>query len=106
MEQRKLPNGVISIVLGILSFLCCCIGGIGIIPAGIAFFLANKSEKLGLENPNDYDNLKNIKTAKIIALIGLIINALYMIWTIYRIATVGWDEIMEQSRQMQEQMGM
>ncbi|MFC4635664.1 CCC motif membrane protein [Dokdonia ponticola] len=106
MEQQKLPNGVLAIILSIVSLLCCCIGGIGFIPAGIAYFLANKSEKMGLENPDQYDNHSQIKTAKILALVALIINILYLIWTVYRIATVGWDEIMEQSRQMQEQLGM
>jgi hypothetical protein len=43
MEQRKLPNVTIAIVLAILSFLCCCIGGIpGAILAAIAFFLVRK----------------------------------------------------------------
>lgn len=106
MEKQKLPNGVIAIILSIVALLCCCIGGIGFIPAGIAYFLANKSEKLGLENPDQYDNFGQIKTAKILALVALIINVLYLIWTIYRIATVGWDEIMEQTREMQEQFGL
>jgi len=106
MEQQKLPNGILSIILSIVSLLCCCIAGIGLIPAAIAYFLANKSEKIGLQNPEQYDNMSQIKAAKILALVALIINIVYLIFTIYRIATVGWDEIMEQSRQMQEQFGM
>ena len=46
-----------------------------------------------------------MKTAKIIAMVVLIINILYLGYTIYRIATVGWDEMMEQSRELSEQWG-
>ncbi len=106
MEQQKLPNGVLAIILSIVALLCCCIGGIGFIPAGIAYFLASKSEKIGLENPDQYDNHSQIKTAKILALVALIINVLYLLYTIYQIYTVGWDEIMEQARQSQEAFGM
>ncbi|MFT5890190.1 MAG: Trk-type K+ transport system membrane component [Dokdonia sp.] len=105
MEQQKLPNGVLAIILSIVALLCCCIGGIGFIPAGIAYFLASKSEKMGLENPDQYDNHSQIKTAKILALVALIINVLYLVWTIYRVATVGWDEIMEQFNEAQKQFG-
>lgn len=106
MEKQKLPNAVASIVLGILGFLCCCILGSGIVPAGIAFFLAKKSEKLNAENPELYDNYSQIKTAKIIAIIAIALNVLMIIRTIYVISTVGWDEMIEQSKQMQEQWGM
>lgn len=44
-----------------------------------------------------------MKTAKTVAMIILIINLIYLAMTIYQISTVGWDEMMEQSRQMMEQ---
>ncbi|NER16323.1 CCC motif membrane protein [Spongiivirga citrea] len=106
MEKQKLPNGVLSIILGVFGYLCCCIGGIGFIPAGIGFFLANKAEKQYKENPENYDNYNQIKTAKIIALIALIINILYLGWTIYRISTIGWDELQEQQRMILEEWGV
>lgn len=106
MEQQKLPNAVPSIILSILGILCCCIFGAGIIPAGIAFYLTRKSESLHLENPDMYDNYSQIKTAKIIAIVAIVINVVMIIRSIYVIYTVGWDEIMERSREMQEQMGM
>ena len=68
MEQRKLPNETLIIVLGIFGFICCCFAGIGAIPAGIGYFLATKSEKIYAENPDQYDNLSQIKTGKIIAI--------------------------------------
>ena len=102
MERIKLNTTVIYI-LSIVGFLCCCVGGLGIIPSGIAFFMANGKFKEASLAPENYENLNAMKTAKMIALIVLIINAVYMIATIYRISTIGWDGIMEQSREMQEQ---
>ncbi len=102
MERIKLNTTVIYI-LSILGFLCCCVGGIGIVPSGIAFFMANSKLKEASMAPDNYDNYNGMKTAKTIALIVLIINALYLAATIYRISTIGWDGIMEQSRQMQEE---
>ena len=65
MEQQKLPNATLILILGIAGYLCCCFAGIGIIPAGIAFFLATKSEKIYKENPELYDNYKQKKTKDI-----------------------------------------
>ncbi|MCK7590450.1 hypothetical protein M0G43_07700 [Subsaxibacter sp. CAU 1640] len=102
MEKQKL-NSTIVYVLSVLGFLCCCVMGIGVVPSGIAYFMANSKLKEASLAPENYDNIDGMKTAKTIALIVLIINALYLVYSIYRISTVGWDEIMEQSRQMQEE---
>lgn len=95
MEDRKLPNGIAIIVLGIFGYLCCCFAGFGIIPSGIAFFMAQKSEKLYTKNPELYDNMSQIKTGKIVALIALILNALVLANLLYTILTGGWDELNE-----------
>jgi len=104
MEKQKLNTTVIYI-LSILAFPCCCFGGIGIVPAGIAYFMAKSKMKEVNENPDAYENGQAMNTAKIIALVALIINVLYLLWTIYRIYTIGWDELLEQSRQQMEQYG-
>ena len=109
MEQQKLPNATTSIVLGSISFICCCFSaGIGgIILSGIALFLANKDEKLYAEEPELYSNFSQIKTAKIIAIIGLVIATLTLLWSIYSIYSVGgWEGYMEQQREFYEQMGI
>jgi len=106
MEQQKLPNASTIIILGIFGYLCCCFAGIGAIPSGIAFFMARKSEKIYAENPEQYDNISQIKTGKIVALIALILSVLVMIRWIYVLTTGDWDEMMEQSREMLEQMGI
>ena len=106
MEQEKLPNGVASILLSILGILCCCILGSGILAAGIGFYLANKSEKLYQSNPEGYSNYGQIKTAKIIAIVAIVLNILMIIRFVYVLSTVGWDEMMEQSREIQRQWGL
>lgn len=102
MEKQKL-NSTIVYVLAILGFLCCCFGGIGFIFAAIAFFIAQSKLKEAYTNPENYENIEGMKTAKIIALVVLAINLLYFVMTIYRIVTIGWDGIMEQVRQLMEQ---
>ena len=108
MEQQKLPNVTIAIVLAILSFICCCFGGIpGAILAGISFLLVRKDERRYSENPEQYSNYSQLKTARIIAIIGLVLGILYFIWTYYQIAQMGgWDAYMEKSREMMEQWGI
>ena len=106
MEQQKLPNATTIIILGVLGYLCCCFAGSGIIPAGIAFYLATKSEKIYEQDPDLYDNFSQIKTGKIVALIALILSSLMLIRLIYVLSTSDWDSIMEQSREMMEQYGI
>lgn len=95
-------------VLSIVSFLCCCFGGLGVLLAGPAFIMANNKLKDANTNPDKYDatSVKNMKTAKIIALVALIINALYLIMTVYRLTTTDWDVLMEQQKQILEQYGI
>ncbi|RSK38243.1 CCC motif membrane protein [Mangrovimonas spongiae] len=104
MEQQKL-NPTVVYILAILGLLCCCFGGLGFILAGIAFFIAMNKLKDAKLHPENYDqsSVKSMDTARIVALVILIINLVYFAATIYRIATVGWDEMMEQSQQMMEQ---
>ncbi|APQ18399.1 CCC motif membrane protein [Maribacter hydrothermalis] len=106
MEQQKLPNATLILVLGIAGYLCCCFAGIGIIPAGIAFYLATKSEKIYKVNPESYDNYQQIKTGKIVSLIALILSALMLIRFVYVITTSDWDMLMEQQQEIMEQWGI
>lgn len=109
MEQQKLPNVTIALVLGIVSYICCCfsIGIGGIILSGIAFFLTSKDEKLYKENPENYSNYSQLKTAKIVAIIGLVLGVIALLWTIFSIMQIGgWDAYMEQYEEMMEQWGI
>lgn len=104
MEKQKL-NTTWVYILSIVAFPCCCCAGLGIIPAAIAYFIATGKIKEASENPEEYQNIQSMNTAKIVALIAIIVNLVYLGFTIYRIVTVGWDELLEQSRIQMEQYG-
>ena len=109
MEQQKLPNVTIALVLGIVSFFCCCFssGLGGVIMSGIALFLISKDQKTYQQHPENYSNFSQLKTAKIIAIIGLIIGALTLIYTIYAIQQMGGvDGYMEKVQEILEQYGI
>ncbi len=103
MEPIKY-NVVLIYILSGLGLLCCCIAGLGFIPAGIAFFIINKKHIEAKNNPEAYTNAKEISTARIITLVIVAINILYFIKTAYTIYNVGWDEMMRQSQEMMDQI--
>jgi len=74
-------------VLAILGLLCCCIGGLGFILAGIAFFIAHSKLNEVKLNPENYDasSVKAMNTAKTVALVIFIINILSFLNFIYQI---------------------
>ncbi|MDE3743775.1 CCC motif membrane protein [Maribacter polysaccharolyticus] len=107
MEQQKLPNVTLSLILSILSFICCCFSaGIGgIVLSGIAFLLTKKDENLYKQNPENYSNYSTLKTVKIVAIIGLVLGVCSLIWTIYSVQQMGgWDAYMEQIQDMMDQL--
>ena len=85
MEQKALPNSTLILILGILSIVsCCCYGVGGLLFGGITLFLASKATNLYNENPEMYTGYSNVKTGKLLGIIGLVISALYFIlWIIY-----------------------
>ena len=91
MESKKLPNSAFIYVLSVLSCIICCLGGVGIIPAVISYYLASKSEGIYKMNPDGYDNYGIIKRGKIIAIIGIILNIIVIGITIWTLSTIGWD---------------
>lgn len=105
MEQQKLPNVTISLVLAIISFVCCCFAGVpGVILSGIALLLLNKDENRYRQNPELYSNYSQLKTAKIVAIIALVISVLSIAYTWFSISQMGgWDGYMEKVQEMMEQ---
>ncbi len=72
--------------------------------AGIAFFLVRKDENKYKENPEVYTNFSQLKTAKVLAIIGIVLGILYCFWTYYQISSMGgWDAYMEKVQEMSEQ---
>lgn len=107
MEQQKLPNVTLGLVLAIASFLCCCFAGLpGAIVAAVAFFILKNDEKKYIENPEQYSNYSQLKTAKIVAIVGIVIGVLYFLLSVYNIYQMGgWDAYMEKVQEMSEQFG-
>lgn len=107
MEQQKLPNVTLSLVLVILGFLCCCIWGLpGTILGLIAFILLRKDEKLYIENPEGYSNYSTLKTVKILAIVVMVLGILTLVYILYTInAMGGWEAYMEKVQEMTEQWG-
>jgi len=104
MEKQKLPNATTSLVLGIISIVtCCCYGIIGL-PLGIAaVVLANKAKKIYLEAPESYNGSSNANTGKILGIIGIILNAIYLIVIIIAISVFGWAALQD-PQLLQERM--
>lgn len=96
MEKQQLPNSTLILVFGIISIVtCCCYGIIGL-PLGIvALVMANKATTIYAENPEIYTGFQNVKTGKILAIIGIILNAIFLIYVIYMFSTIGYEGLQE-----------
>jgi beta-lactamase regulating signal transducer with metallopeptidase domain len=104
MEEQKLPNATVSLILGIISFIACCLssGFGGVILSAIALYLANKDLKMAQPNPELYENYNTVKTAKIIAIVGLVLAAITAIMSIVLLIIFGSvDAIQEWAQEMQ-----
>lgn len=104
MEKQNLPNATVSLVLGILSILTClCYGVLGL-PLGIvAFFLGNKALKTNAENPENYKGSGNAKAGKIMGIIGVILNLIFLLTIVWLINKIGWEAFQDQEM-MQERV--
>ena len=107
MEQQKLPNSTLILVFGIVSIVtCCCYGIIGLIFGIIAIVMAKKATAVYLENPEQYTGYSNVKTGKILAIIGIILSGIYVIVNIIAIATYGWSGLQEMQQEMLQDYGV
>jgi hypothetical protein len=106
MEKQPLPNSTLILILGILSIVtCCCYGVIGLPMGIIALILANKATAVYAENPELYTGFQNVKTGKILAIIGIILNGIYLIYAIWLFSTIGVEGIQQMQEEMMKNMG-
>jgi hypothetical protein len=102
MEKQKLTNATKSLVLGILSLVTCiCYGVIGLPLGIIAFILGNKAMKIFNENPENYESSGNASAGKIIGIIGIILNTIFILTVVWILYKIGWDAI--QNPELMEQ---
>lgn len=106
MEKQQLPNSTLILVFGIISIVtCCCYGIIGLIFGIIALVLASKATKLYSANPDLYSDYNNVKIGKILAIIGLVLNAIYLLYIVWIFSTIGYEGIQEMQQEMMRNMG-
>ena len=88
----NLPNSSAVLTLGILSIvLCWCHGIVGIIMAIIALVLANRDLVLYNADPEKYsvNSYNNLKTGRTVAIVGLILAALFLFMLIISLFFLG-----------------
>lgn len=103
--MKKKLNPTLVYVLSIIGLLCCCFGGLGVLLSAPAYFIAGSKIKAAQLNPEEYEgDIKAMNTAKTVALVITIINAIYLIYNIYFISTGGWEESMTRYQEIMEQM--
>ncbi|CAL2092254.1 CCC motif membrane protein [Tenacibaculum sp. 190524A05c] len=103
-EQRKLPNATPVLVLGILSILtCCCYGVLGIIIGVIALVLFKQDKQLYDKNPSVYQNYNNLNTGRILAIIGIVLSVVALIYFIWIFSYIGWENFGDPQK-MQERI--
>ncbi len=90
MKTQKLPNANTILILSILSVITCCLYGIvGIVLAIVTLQKAKKEEQLYWESPEQYQSLGTIQAARVIAVIGITLSTIYLIFTLYIWIVVG-----------------
>ena len=100
MERQTLPNSTLILVFGILSIVtCCCYGILGLIFGIVALVLAKTAKQTYLAEPELYTGYNNVKTGRILAIIGIILSGLYLLLNIVLIAIYGWDGLQEMSQE-------
>jgi hypothetical protein len=109
MEKQKLPNATTVLILGILSIPACCFYGIGL-ALGIAALLVAKQDLRSYRlDPDNYEGFGYLKTGRILAIIGIVLNALLIIFMIAIIMVFGMAALedpalmQEKIRRMSEQ---
>jgi hypothetical protein len=100
MEKPTLPNSTLILIFGILSILtCCCWGIVGLIFGIAALVLAKKAKEIYLAEPDVYSGYNNVKTGRILAIIGIVLSGIYLLFNIVFVAIYGWDGMQELSQE-------
>jgi len=100
MEKRELPNSTLILVFGILSIIgCCCYGVAGVVFGIIALVMSKKAMEIYNAQPELYTGYQNVKTGRILAIIGLVLSALSLISTIVMFLFYGGIEGIQEIQQ-------
>ena len=96
MEKQTLPNSTLILIFGILSIVtCCCWGILGLIFGVVALVMAKTAKQQYITEPDLYTGYNNVKTGRILAIIGIILSVLYLVLNLVLIAMYGWEGMQE-----------
>jgi multisubunit Na+/H+ antiporter MnhB subunit len=102
IQRQELPNSTLILIFGILSIIgCCCYGIVGLVFGIITMLMAQKATNIYNENPEMYNGYQNVKTGKILAIIGIVLSALVLIIGIVSLIILGG---LEGIQEMQHEM--
>lgn len=106
-EKRLLPNSTLILVFGILSIIgCCCYGAVGIVFGIIALIMSKKATEIYNQNPDLYTGYQNVKSGRIMAIIGIILSSLVLImYVVAFIVYGGMEGIEEAQREILKEYG-
>lgn len=104
MEKQKLPNSTLILIFGIISVVCCCCcyGFLGLIFGVITLVMARTATKTYLENPELYTQYDNVKTGKILAIVGTILSLAFLMYLVFMLTTIGFSGIQEMQQKLLE----
>ena len=98
MERTQLPNSTIILIFGILSIIgCCCYGVLGVIFGIITLVMAKRATEIYHANPELYTGFENVKTGRILAIIGLVLSGLNLIASVVMLIVYGGIEGYQQA---------
>lgn len=107
MEQQKLPNATLVLVMGILSIIGCCFYGLpGLIFGIVAIIFGRKDKKLHASSPDEYTGIGNVNAGYIMGIIGVVLSILYIILFAVILSMFGWDAITNQELLQERLMEM
>jgi len=105
-ERQQLPNSTLILVFGILSIVgCCCWGIVGLIFGIVALVMSKKATELYNADPHMYIGYQNVKTGRILAIIGIVLSTLVLVSQIAMLVIYGVEGLEEMQREMLEQYG-
>ena len=84
----QLPNATATLVLGILSVVFGCFF-IGLVLGIIALSISKKGKDMYLQNPKEYSGYGALNAGRILAIIGVVLGALYTVYYIILVAIIG-----------------
>lgn len=100
MEKEKLPNSTLILVFGIISIVSCCCYGLGLIFGITGLVLSKKATAQFIESPELYTGYSNVKTGRVLSIIGIVLSILYLVVVIGIYAVLGEEKLLELQQEM------